>query len=39
VVISKLEQGFHRPRIDTLRRIAEALGLTATDLLDASSQW
>ena len=36
-VISKLERGFHRPRIDTLRRIADALGLTVTDLLDAST--
>jgi len=35
-VISKLERGFHRPRIDTLRRIADALGLTVTDLLDSS---
>lgn len=36
-VISKLERGFHRPRIDTLRRIADALGLSLTDLLDLTT--
>lgn len=36
-IISKLEHGLHRPRIDTLRRIADALGLTIGDLLDRST--
>jgi hypothetical protein len=32
-LISKLENGHHRPRFDTLRRYSEALGLTVAKLL------
>lgn len=32
-VLSRLERGKHRPRVDTLRRIANALGLSVPDLL------
>jgi DNA-binding XRE family transcriptional regulator len=34
-VISRLERGKVRPRIDTLRRIAEGLGLSVSELLSA----
>lgn len=32
-VISRLERGRHRPRFDTLSRVAEGLGLTVAELL------
>jgi DNA-binding XRE family transcriptional regulator len=32
-ILSKLERGRHQPRIDTLRRIADGLDLTVTELL------
>ena len=32
-VISRLERGKHRPRIDTLRRIARALDMTVSQVL------
>ncbi|MGD2124240.1 MAG: helix-turn-helix transcriptional regulator [Gemmatimonadota bacterium] len=32
-LISKLENGRHRPRFDTLRRYSEALGLTVAEIL------
>lgn len=32
-IISKLERGIHRPRIDTLRRIAKGLDLTLAQML------
>jgi DNA-binding XRE family transcriptional regulator len=32
-LISKLENGRHRPRFDTLRRYSEALGLTVAEML------
>lgn len=33
-VISRMERGRHRPRIDTLRRMASGLGLTVSGLLE-----
>jgi DNA-binding XRE family transcriptional regulator len=32
-IISKLERGIHQPRVDTLERIASALGLSLSELL------
>ena len=35
-VVSRLETGRNRPRIDTLRRIAQGLGLSVSELLSPS---
>jgi transcriptional regulator with XRE-family HTH domain len=34
--LSRVERGLHQPSLPTLRKIAAALGVSLTDLIDAS---